>query len=378
MSIEPTLRSLFAVALIIHGLIHVLGVAREWKIVKENRIPGARLLPPAGQTATMAGVCWLAACIAFVLAGTLLLVSAEGWWRIAVIGMVISQVLIIVFWKEARAGTIVNAALFPVLLVSYAGWQFNETSHERVLKIYEAPFTEHRRAIIEKDITSLPPCVQEWLWRSGVIGKKPVHAVRLKQLGAMRTSPDASWTPVETEQYFRVNPPAFLWNASVHSAPFITVRGRDSYADGKGRMQIKLLSMVPIADSKGDEIDQGTMVRYLAETAWFPSAALENYLRWETIDSVSAKVTMTYGGDSASGVFRFDSGDVVGFEAQRYMEADGKHTPEIWSIAMKGHRSFEGIRIPAESEVTWKLKRGDFTWFTLVITELEYDKPALY
>ncbi len=32
------------------------------------------------------------------------------------------------------------------------------------------------------------------------------------------------------------------------------------------------------------EIHQGTLLRYLAETMWFPTAALNDYLTWEEMD----------------------------------------------------------------------------------------------
>jgi hypothetical protein len=31
------------------------------------------------------------------------------------------------------------------------------------------------------------------------------------------------------------------------------------------------------------------------------------------------------------------------------------------------------MRIAAKSDVTWKLKSGDFTWFKVNITELDYN-----
>jgi hypothetical protein len=30
--------------------------------------------------------------------------------------------------------------------------------------------------------------------------------------------------------------------------------------------------------------------------------------------------------------------------------------------------------MPVKSEVTWKLKSGDYTWYKLEITEIEYNK----
>src|SRR5690606_21654789 len=102
-------------------------------------------------------------------------------------------------------------------------------------------------------------------------------------------------------------------------APFLHKMGRDKYYEGKGNMLIKILSLITVADAAGEEIDQGTLVRYLAETVWFPTAALSNYIEWKQTVQDSAEATMSYKETTASGVFTFnEKGDVVDFTAQRY------------------------------------------------------------
>ena len=68
----------------------------------------------------------------------------------------------------------------------------------------------------------------------------------------------------------------------------LPIAGRDRYADGHGHMLIKLASLLTVADGAGPEIDQGTLLRYLGEIVWFPSAALRDYISWEAIDERSA------------------------------------------------------------------------------------------
>ncbi len=88
------------------------------------------------------------------------------------------------------------------------------------------------------------------------------------------------------------------------------------------------------------------------------------------MDATRAVATMRYGGISASGVFTFNAaGDVVSFSAKRYYDRKAGPTLEDWLVAVdpEGYRAFDGIRIPARSTVTWKLKEGDFTWFKLCI-----------
>jgi hypothetical protein len=107
---------------------------------------------------------------------------------------------------------------------------------------------------------------------------------------------------------------------------------------------------------------------------WAPSSLASEYIRWEPVDSLSAQATMTYAGVSGSGVFRFnEQGDVIGFEAKRYREVDGAFSLDTWSITTRDPKEFQGVRIPAVSEVTWKLPSGDFTWLKLEITDVQYN-----
>ena len=270
--------------------------------------------------------------------------------------------------------------LFVLFIVgSYiARFVFYQNIEKEVEEIFSK--VENKNEIVTKeDVERLPKNVQKWLQYSGVIGKKRITAVRLKQKAEMSLAEDKAWMPVQAEQYFTSQEPSFIWKANIKAAPFIHISGRDKYENGKGNMLIKVLSLFTVADSKGKEIDQGTLLRYLAETIWFPSAALNEYLTWEEIDEQNAKATMTYGDITASGVFTFNSeGEVVKFEAERYGVFDGEIRLETWSIPVRDYKQFEGIKIPTKGNVTWKLDTGDFNWFNFEVTEIEYNRPLPY
>lgn len=150
---------------------------------------------------------------------------------------------------------------------------------------------------------------------------------------------------------------------------------RDKYANGVGSMLIKLMGIVPVVNiSNGEELNQGSLLRYMAEMTWFPSAAVSSEIHWEEIDSYSARATMKYKGVSGSGVFRFnDQGEVVEISACR-PRAVGDHfelTP--WFINLAEYQYFNGLRIPSKGKVIWKLENGDFTWFQFQVQEAEYN-----
>ncbi|TFC82086.1 hypothetical protein E3T23_05260 [Cryobacterium cheniae] len=96
-----------AVVLVGHGLIHLLGAAKGlgWAEVATLTEP----IQPA------IGVAWLFAAIVMVATGVLLAARKQRWWVAGVIGILISQAVILISWSDAKAGTLANLLLFAAL-----------------------------------------------------------------------------------------------------------------------------------------------------------------------------------------------------------------------------------------------------------------------
>lgn len=362
------IKAIFTSVVVIHGLIHLMGFAKAFQLAEINQLKQNISKP--------IGLLWLISALLFIIAAVIFLLNKDWWWMIAVPAFVLSQLLIIMYWQDAKYGTVANVIILVGIVIGYGTWSFN-TMVKNELETFVTPAISEKKVVTKEMLSGLPPLVQKWLERSNVTGKEIIYRVHLKQIGEMRTAPDSKWMPVEAEQWFKTEKPGFIWVADVKFAPGIHLAGRDKYENGKGNMFIKILSLIPVADAKGTEIDQGAMVRYLAEIVWFPSAALNDYIQWEQIDSTTAKATMTYGGITASGLFKFDAyGNVISFEAKRYYDRKGRATLEDWFIQIEpnSYKEFEGVRIPAKSTVTWKLKEGDFTWYKLEIADIHYNQ----
>jgi hypothetical protein len=360
------MRILFAFLLLIHGLIHLMGFAKAYRFADISQLHQPVSKP--------AGMLWLLAAVLFVTAAGLFLYRKETWWMAAAAAAAVSQGLILSAWQDARFGTLANVIVLVVALVGYGRWNFDRLVQSE-LKTMLAPPVAEKKTLTSEMLAPLPPVVQKWLVRSGAVGRDMAHTVHIKQAGEMKTAPDGKWVPFTAVQYSTVDQPGFLWKTELRAAPLTPMTGRDKYENGRGHMFIQLFSLFTVADAKGPEVDQGALLRYLAEICWYPSAALRDYIRWEPVDSVSARATMTYGGVSGSGLFRFNvDGDLTGIEAKRYYTRKGGATLEDWHIETKGWKEMAGLRIPCQSEVTWKLKGGDFTWLKLEITALELNE----
>jgi len=362
------IKAFFAFVIIIHGLIHLMGFMKAFQLAEINQLTQTIHKP--------IGLLWLISTLLFITAAVIFLLKYDWWWMVAAPALVLSQVLIIMYWQDAKYGTIVNVIILIGIVIGYGTWSFNTISRNK-LETFITPVTSEKRIVTKEMLSGLPPVVQKWLERSNVIGRQIIYNVHLKQIGEMQTALDGKWMPVKAEQWSKTEKPGFIWIADVKAAPGIHLAGRDRYENGEGHMLIKLLSLITVADAKGKEIDQGAMLRYLAEIVWFPSAALNDYIQWEQVDSTTAKATMTYGEITAPGLFKFNAnGDVISFETKRYYDRKSGATLEDWFIQIEpnSYKEFEGVRIPARSTVTWKLKEGDFTWYKLKITDIHYNQ----
>ena len=107
------LRYLFVFMIFIHGLIHLMGFAKAFGYGNIDQISSG--------ISHINGVFWLLAFLLFVLACILFLLKNDNWLWIAILGSIISQVLIFKLWNEAKFGTIANLLIVAVVIVVIAG-----------------------------------------------------------------------------------------------------------------------------------------------------------------------------------------------------------------------------------------------------------------
>lgn len=234
--------------------------------------------------------------------------------------------------------------------------------------------------ITASDLQYLPPPVARWLERSGVIGTPRVHSVWLSQASEMRMSPEKEqWNRAISEQVFNTKDPAFTWRVKVKMGPVNIFRGKDVFEAGKGKMNIRLLSLIPVVNASGPKIDEGSIQRFLGEIAWFPQAALESWISWEQVAPNAAKAVIESHGTRGEGTFYFNSeGDFIRFTAFRFKGNDADAERKEWEITAREHTSFSGIRVPCKLQATWKLDEGDWTWLKMEVTEVRYNVRKEY
>lgn len=360
------IRLALSIMILLHGLLHALGFisAFGWAEIPQMK----------QEISKFNGVVWLAAALFLIFTSVIYLLKKEWWWMAAIPAAILSQILITMVWQDAKFGTLPNIIILIISVISYGDWSFNKSVDKSVQALVPTTLYQDQQVIPEK-LSGLPPLVQTWMQRSEIMGTNIPQRAHLWQKGQMKTKPANDWMQVEAEQWMILDPPGFAWKARVGQGSLLQFSGRDVYREGRGQMIINLYSLFPVVHAVGEPIDQGALVRYLAEIIWFPWAVLNSNIQWETLDGSSVKATLIDGGLTVSGIFRFSKlGDVIGFEALRYYYDKPKSSLEKWVVQLdeNSFREFEGIRIPCRSTVTWVLSTGEFTWYRVTITDAHF------
>ena len=220
-----------------------------------------------------------------------------------------------------------------------------------------------------KQIEGLPEPVQKYFKYSLTNDQHIISYVRLIHGGKFK--PKDSWVKIRGEEYFTVEKPGFVWlgRTSMFSAS-------DSYIDGVGNLQVKLLSIIKLVDEKGDKLNQGELLRWLGEAPLFPTALLpsEN-LRWESIDDESARVIFTNNNLTVEGIFFFnEKGQIIKFTAKRYKDAE----LEDWTGYYDNYRKINNLRIPFKMKVEWNLASGNLEYVDFDIETIEFNIPEKF
>ncbi len=99
--------------LIVHGLIHLLGFIKGFEFADVSQLTQNISKPAAAS--------WLIAALLFVSTGIVFLLSKEWWWMIAIPALILSQLLIVMSWQDAKFGTIANITTLIAVVLSSGG-----------------------------------------------------------------------------------------------------------------------------------------------------------------------------------------------------------------------------------------------------------------
>lgn len=94
-----------------HSLIHFIGFAKAFEY---------RNIPVLSAISRPMGVLWFITAILFIAAIISLLTGHSSWWMFALTATLISELVIINSWQDAKMGTIINM----LVLLMIVCWKF--------------------------------------------------------------------------------------------------------------------------------------------------------------------------------------------------------------------------------------------------------------
>lgn len=366
------MRVAFVLLLVLHGAIHLLGFVKGLGLAKV-----AQLQQPISRTG---GLLWLLAAALLLAAAGLFAASSRFWWVAAAPGVLLSQALILLAWSDAKAGTIANViAVLPIVvaLLDLRSGSFPSVFAREVDRglARAAPAA----LVTDADLASLPPPVQTYLRRVGVVGKPRVHDMRVHFRGEMRNGRDAGWMTIDVEQRSFFDQPTrlFLLHASLHGIPF---EGLHAYVGPSASMRVTVAGLVDVVDAKGPEMFRSETVTFLNDMCLLaPATLLDPAITWKQVDAKTVIATLTNQGQTVSAELTFDEqGDLVGFVSKdRLQSSDGKTFKSYpWSTPAGQYKDFGAARISSYAEAIWLDPGGDLLYARFRVVELEYNLAA--
>jgi hypothetical protein len=229
-----------------------------------------------------------------------------------------------------------------------------------------------------RELEGLPAPVQRYFRTVLKDGQRIITAATVEHIGTFNLSLTGDqWKPFTSQQWVVTRRPGFIWSARIAVMPGVAVYVHDAYLGGAGILNPAVAGLFSLSDQKGsDALDQGELIRFFSEAAWYPTALLPSQgVHWEPVDDGSAKATLVDGKISLTMLFRFNGAGLIGSVRVEARGATvGKSivmTP--WEGRWSNYQAREGMLIPLTAEAAWLAPEGRKTYWRGTITSLAYE-----
>lgn len=350
----------------IHGAIHFIGFIKAFNLSKHDY----QLTLSVSRTM---GIWWLLVGLLFFLLGFLYVTGYKEWFVLGLALTVISQVLILLFWSDAKAASIVNLLIITVALVTLAELKFENGFKNEVREaLIHSATSESTTTISQSDLDHLPPMVTRYLEYVGVVGKPITESVKVEMEGEMR-SKNGAWFRFTSEQFNFYSDPArmFFMKAKMNGLP---VFGYHSYDGNSARMKVKLLSLFPVSELSGKELFKAETVTYFNDLCIFaPSRLIDKNIQWTSENDTTALAIFKNNNVSISAKLIFNQqGQLVNFISDDRLEIS-EMKEYRFSTPLNDYKKINGYNLPTYGEAIWHFPEGDFVYGKFQVKEVQYN-----
>ncbi len=365
------MRIIFLVLVLLHGLIHILGFVKAFgfKEVKELTLTISKPM----------GVAWLIASSLVLIYGFLCFANNKYAWLAGIIAIVVSQIIIIYFWKDAKFGTILNLIILLVSLVSFGSYLLYGEFTSRVKTDFSENNTLSTDMLTEKDINHLPKPVQKYLHYTKSVGQSKIKNFRAEFIGKMRSKPEDNYMKLQSVQYNFFNNPSryFYMSASKMGLP---ATGLHLYQNENATFIVKLLNWFKVVDAKGEKMNQAETVTLLNDMCFIaPATLIDLRITWKTINDSTVKAAFKNGSISISAMLYFnEKGELVNFISNNRYDTDGKKYDNYpWATPVEDYRMANGYLLPSKAKLIYQKPDGDFTYGELEYKSVRYNLTGI-
>ena len=290
---------------------------------------------------------------------------AKKWaalkWTMRVVAALVVLTLLLGLWANAR-------------------WTRNIDARLQALEA-ATPKTRPQR-YDEDELKSVPPVVRRYLSQALNLNQPIVRRLYLEQTGTFNRSSNPQteqWEPFTAHQRVATKRPGFVWDAAIKVSPGITVRVVDAYVAGVGSLQPSVFGLIDVGGDQGNaDIARGELIRYFAESVWYPTALLPSQgVQWKAVDDHSAQATLTDGSLAVSLLFAFDADGMVEriSSTERSALLNGVMVPMPWEVRLSNYHLHDAMCVPQDGEVAWITPNGRSPYWRGKIDKLDYDMP---
>ena len=138
-----------------------------------------------------------------------------------------------------------------------------------------------------------------------------------------------------------------------------------------------MLGLFSVADmSGGGDMARGELMRFFAETPWYPTALLPSQgVKWVAVDGTSAKASIVEGSVTLTLLFHFnDTGLIDSVRAEARSGLVGKEMlMRPWECGLSDYQVRDGMTVPISGTAAWVLPEGPKTCFHGTVKSLVYE-----
>jgi len=242
----------------------------------------------------------------------------------------------------------------------------NKFSRQVKLVFAETDLNSYQTFEISR-LVGLPPVVQQYFLHVIKPGQPMIHCARLRHNGQFKPGLKKNWGSIKGEQYFSTIRPAYIWKGDTN-----LFSARDFYIGGKGGLIVTILSLFNLVNVKGKAFDSSELLRWLMESIWFPTNLLpKETMTWASIQPNKARLSFEHRGLSLYLDCTFNEAhEIIEMETKRNMD---ETRVETWIGRQAAYKEMNGVRIPTDVEVLWRLPEGDLSYARFHVLQLQYN-----